>query len=137
MRLISVLLLLQYISCGAVDEAHPKVVSTPIAQLRSGLVDGPLVCDEPSYDFGELLAGDDLALHHEFAVTNTSDEDVWIEKDVCCALWLRPPTYYIPAGQAVLIPVDLKLRTWKDSFKVTVRLSCVSSPDSSTGVPVE
>jgi hypothetical protein len=35
-----------------------------------------LRCDEPVYDFGTVWAGEKV--YHEFKVTNTSDEVVWV-----------------------------------------------------------
>lgn len=60
--------------------------------------DGPLKCELPACDFGEIWAGEDL--YHEFRIENTGGEPLWIEFfELFHPPWSLAPSRYfkIPA----------------------------------------
>ncbi len=92
---------------GQAEAPGPRPVSS----------DGPLVCEEPVFDFGERDST--AAFKHTFNLTNTGDSAITIDRVIttcgCTAANLDEKT--LPPGASVPLEVDVKLAGFRGNFQ--------------------
>jgi hypothetical protein len=105
--------------CLAALPAHVALAQAPSerAQAAAGTAAGPLVCDQPEYDFGER--DNSTEVQHTFQLRNAGDSPLTINRVLttcgCTAASLKQKT--LQPGESVPLEVEVSLRGRKGVFQ--------------------
>lgn len=107
-----------------------REVSDAIARLDLPMLDpppgaaqaGPLVCMEPTVDFGIIWAGGTIS--HTFALENISDVAIEVYPIVACAC-PSGPKYSIPPHGTLELPISLRSEALHERFTKTIKVRIV------------